>query len=132
MSKRILAFLGGVVLATGLGATAVTGDDPLVLAFAAAIAFVSAGHVMPARGLMPLIARRQPVRTAAASRAFVFAFLGIALVWASITALDTTLPSLRVVGWGALACFIATGAVIVATYRFAEELAAGRAEEPRS
>ena len=132
MSESILAFLGGAILATGLGAVAVVGDDPLVLAVAAAVAFVSAGHVMPARGLTPLIPHRQPVRTGAARGAFVFAFLGIALVWASITALDTTLPSLRVVGWGALVCFIATGAVIVATIRCAEELAASRAEVPRS
>jgi hypothetical protein len=60
----------------------------------------------------------------------VFAFLGIALVWASTIALDTTRPSLRLVGWLALVCFSAVGATIVAVFRCAAEMSAGRVEKP--
>ena len=121
----------GVVLAVGLAGLAVVTDDPLILALAAAVAFVAVGYVMPARGLPLLIVQRQRRPLGVAGAAFLFAFLGIWLVWASTTALDATLPSLQLTGWLALVCFSLIGVIFVAALRCAEDLNAGPVKEPK-
>jgi hypothetical protein len=131
VSKKVLVFLLGVVLAAGLAGVAVVTDDPLILAVAAAVAFVAVGHVMPARGLPLLLARRQPKPPGVAHTAFLFTFLGILMVWATITALDTTDSYLRLAGWMVLALFSVTGATIVAAFRCAEDLKTAPIDEPR-
>jgi hypothetical protein len=129
VSKKAPVLLLGVVLAAGLAGAAVVTDDPLILALAAAVAFVAVGYVMPARGL-PLIARRQPKPPGVAHIAFLFTFLGISMVWATTTALDTTDSYLRLAGWVFVALFSALGATIVAAARCAEDLTGDSVDEP--
>jgi hypothetical protein len=128
----MLILLLGVVLAAGLGGLAVVGDGPPILACAATLALVAVGNVMPARGLPLLIVRRQGKPLGVARAAFLFAFLGIWLSWASTVALDAPDSYQRFAGWVALAGISSTGASIVAAIRCAEAIKAGRSEESRS
>jgi hypothetical protein len=131
VSEKVLVLLLGVVLAAGLAGVAVVTDDPLILAVAAAVAFVSVGYAMPARGLLLLLARRQAKPLGVARTAFVFTFLGISMVWATTTALVTSEPYLRMAGWMIVALFSVAGATIVAGIRCAEDLRATPVDEPR-
>jgi hypothetical protein len=128
----MLVLLVGVVLAAGLAGLAVLTHDRLILAVAAAGAFVAVGYVMPARGLPLFIARRRPKPPAAARIAFLFTTLGIFMMWATAIALDATDSYLRLTGWLALVLFSVTGAIIVAAIRCAEDLQGDPIDQPRS
>jgi hypothetical protein len=131
VSERVLVLLLGVVVAAGLAGLAVVTDDPLILAVAAAVAFVSVGYVLPARGLPLFIVRRQPKPPGVARAAFVFTLLGIFMVWATTIALDATDSYIRLSGWIALAFISVGGATIVAAIRYAEGLKSDPIDEPR-
>jgi dipeptide/tripeptide permease len=120
--EKTVVLLGGAVLAAGLAVLAVVTGDPLILAVAAAVAFVAIGHVLPTRRLSLFIARRQPKPLGTARTAFVFSLLGIFLVWASTIALDFPETLLRTAGWISVALFIVAGAVLVAAARCTEDL----------
>jgi apolipoprotein N-acyltransferase len=130
VSEKALVLLMGVVLAAGLAGVAVVTDDPLILAVAAAVAFVAVGYVMPARGLPLVLARRQPKPPGVARTAFLFTFLGISMVWATELALDFPDSLPRLAGWIALALFNVVGATIVAAARCAEDLKGDPVDEP--
>jgi dipeptide/tripeptide permease len=130
VSEKALVLLLGVVLAAGLAGVAVVSDDPLILALAAAVAFVAVGYGMPARRLSLFIARRQPKPPGVAPIAFLFTFLGISMVWATTTALSTTDSYLRLAGWVFVTLFSALGATIVAAHRCAEDLTGDPVDKP--
>lgn len=125
---KVLPLLGGALAACVVGAVAIAADGPPLLACAAAVAFVALGYVLPPRGLARFIVQRQRKPLEVTGVAFLFAFLGIWLVWASTMALDAGTSWLRLTGWVILAWFSAMGASFVTALRHADDLRAGRTD----
>ncbi|WP_329000872.1 hypothetical protein OHA18_41385 [Kribbella sp. NBC_00709] len=129
MREKVLSLLGGALVTCMVGGFAIAMDGPPLLACAAAAAFVALGSVLPARGLARLIVQRQRKPLDVAGVAFLFAFLGVWLVWASTMALDASTSWLRFTGWVVLAWFSAMGASFVAALRHADDLRAVRTDD---
>ncbi|WP_344231488.1 hypothetical protein [Kribbella hippodromi] len=129
MRVKVLALLGGALAACVMGGVAIAADGPPLLACAAAATFVALGSVLPPRGLGRFIVRRQRKPLDVTGVAFLFAFLGVWLVWASTMALDAGTSWLRFTGWVVLAWFSATGAGFVAALRHAEALRASHTDD---
>ncbi|WP_141855714.1 hypothetical protein [Kribbella jejuensis] len=128
MRDKVLALLGGALVACVVGGVAIASDAPPVLACAAAVALVALGPVLPPRGLARFIVRRQRKPLEVTRVAFLFAFIGIRLVWASTKALDASTSWLRFTGWVALTWFGTMGASFVAALRQAAALRVGRTD----
>ena len=124
VSHKVVALLGGALVACVVGGVAIAADAPPLLACAAAVAFVALGSVLPPRGLARFVVRRQLSGVTAV--AFLFAFLGICLLWPSTTALDASTSWLRLTGWIVLAWFTALTASFLAALRHANSLRTSR------
>ncbi|MFC0627740.1 hypothetical protein [Kribbella deserti] len=118
ISDKPLSLALGLVVAVAVGALAVIGEAPPILACAVAGAIIVLGYLIPVSGLPRMLARRQPKPMGFARTAFVFAFLGIWLSWASSQALEPPDPFLRLAGWIFLAVFVIVGAIVVAASRY--------------